>query len=135
VDRANDTPGALAAQIAAAALRTWKETHLRLSPVIGDQGFVLLYKRSVHLTSSSFPWLANEPGKDAVPVPPFNAPLEVHLRELAERLERVTPEQAAQASRAIFSTFTQLLNVLIGVGLTTHLLASVAPEDISGDTP
>ena len=107
--------GERADRVAEAAVRTWEEVAARLAPIIGEQGFSLLYKRSVHLTAANFPWL-----DDAHP-PLTDGP----FADLKLKLERETPARAEAASGELFATFTALLTSLIGEGLATRLLASV----------
>lgn len=99
-------------RVAEAAVRTWDEVAGRLAPIIGEQEFRVLYKRSLRVTASTFPWLAA-------------APADSPFADLGLRLEREAPARAEQASRALFDTFTGLLIALIGEALTTRLLASV----------
>lgn len=124
-----------AACSAAAASRLWNEAHLRLSPVIGDLGFDLLYRRSVHLTSHAFPCLAQAAGTAPAPVAAPDAARAPPFAELAGLLEREAPEQAAQANQALYTTFTRLLNVLIGENLATRLLASATYDDDPDEYP
>ena len=106
-------------RVAEAVVRTWDEVAGRLAPIIGEQGFRVLYKRSLHVNASTFPWLA------PAQTPPADSP----FADLRLRLERETPARAEEASRALFATFTGLLNTLIGEALTTRLLASVPRDD------
>ena len=97
------------ARIAATAVRTWREISVRLSPIIGEDGFSLLYKRSLHLCSPRFPWLAGVPADAA-------------FSDLEQALKSQTAVHSAEANAAIVSTFTGLLHTLIGEALTTRLL-------------
>lgn len=114
---------------AEAVVRTWDEVAVRLTPIIGDQGFRVLYKRSLHVTATSLPWFsqAQTPSDDS----PF--------ADLSLRLERMSPAQAEEAGRALFATFTRLLGALIGEALTAHLLASVprlgGPDEFPQEVP
>ena len=111
-------------RVAEAVVRTWVEVAVRLAPIVGEQGFRVLYKRSLHVTASTFPWLA----------PAQTPPADSSFADLRLRLERETPAHAEEASRALFATFTRLLNALIGEALTTRLLASV-PRHGGPDEP
>ena len=104
-----------ATRVAETAVQTWCEMATRLSPIIGEQGFRVLYQRTLHVTASTFPGLA--PARAPASDSPF--------AELKLSLERETPERAEEVSRALFATFTRLLNALIGERLTTRLLAPV----------
>jgi hypothetical protein len=121
VDRRTDCQGEEVSRAITATLHTWHQVRSQLSPVIGHQGFKVLYLRSVHLTCASFPWLA-EAGEEVDP-----------LHKLAKQMERETPEQAVQASRAVLATFIGLVSVLIGESLTAHLLAG--SDHISDASP
>ena len=46
------------ASIARSTVRTWRQVISRLTPVIGRRGVEVLFDRSLHLTSTVFPWLA-----------------------------------------------------------------------------
>ncbi len=108
-----------------AVVRTWGEVADRLAPIIGEEGFLMLYKRSLHLTASMFPWLG------PAQTPPADAP----FADLQLRLERETPARAEAASRALLATFTGLLNTLVGEALTTRLLAPVSGDGGPDEPP
>lgn len=110
--------------VAEAAVRTWDEVAERLAPVIGEQGFRVLYVRSLHLTAANIPWLA------PVHAQPGDSP----FADLKMKLGRETPARAQEASRALFATFTRLLVSLIGAALTTRFLASL-PRHSGPDKP
>jgi hypothetical protein len=123
VDPRTDCQGEEVSRAITATLHTWRQVRSQLSPVIGHQGFKVLYLRSVHLTCASFPWLA-EAGEEVDP-----------LDKLAKQMERETPEQAVQAGRAMLATFTGLVSVLIGESLTAHLLSGIGWDPISDTSP
>jgi hypothetical protein len=115
-----------AAEVAAMAVRAWRNLALRLTPIIGVRGFHVLYARSVHLTQSTFPWLASVPAQsDAT---------ESHLTGLRQSLEGEHSVLAADAQRALLLTFTGLLNSLIGEVLTARLLEAAAPDERSQES-
>lgn len=106
--------------VAEATLSIWRQVAAQLSPVIGARGVDVLFSRSLHLTSNTFPWLASVGDKadNTSPLASFMARLEA--REAAE---------AAEASYALLVTFTKLLATLIGDSLTKRLLRPVwAPQ-------
>lgn len=121
MNRRSQDEGTEATRIAAAAaaVRAWEEACTKLTPIIGERGFQLLYKRSLHLTAATFPWLA--PQEIAQQDPSF--------ADLRLRLEREAPARAEEASQALFATLTGLLNTLIGETLTTRLLAPMPRRD------
>lgn len=105
-----------AGAIADATLSIWADAALQLAPVIGAQGADVLFRRSLHITSKTFPWLAVA-GNGVV-----NAVLAANLQaRLAGREAAV----AIEASEALLVAFTELLASLIGSPLTEHLLAPI----------
>jgi hypothetical protein len=88
----------------------------QLAPVIGARGFEVLFGRAVHMTSTTFPWLSVDGNRSGSAS---------QLSSLAECLARRDSATAAEASYALFLTFTELLTTLIGESLTTRLLAPV----------
>jgi hypothetical protein len=99
-------------RIAAAAVSNWEVVESRLAPIIGADGFRVLYARSLHRARVQHPWLARDPVK--------GEPL---FATLHASLEAESPERAAQASRALTEDFNQLLDALIGKELAARLLA------------
>lgn len=104
-----------AGAIAKATSDTWTQMAAQLEPVIGTNGVEALFKRSLHLTSATFPWLASPDGER-------NASLTARV---AIRLDGCEADTAAQASHSLLVTFTELLGTLIGLSLTQRLLAPV----------
>lgn len=77
-----------------------------------------LLKRSLHLASASFPWLARaEIDEDA----------EGLLAVLRTRLESESPAVATEAFVCLLSTFVELLARLIGGMLTARALHEIWP--------
>ena len=113
-----------AASVPEATVSTWKRVEARLVPIIGQEGFRALYRRCLYLTSVAFPWLTT------MQITPLDSP----FAELKLKLERETPVHAAEASRALLTTFTRLLNDLIGAGLTQRILAPISSDGSSDDT-
>jgi len=99
-----------------ATAATWRLVAAQLAPVIGARGLEVLFDRALHLTSTTYRWLAvsKDGSGSADPLP-----------SLAECLLRQDPATAAEASYTLFLTFTDLLTTLIGESLTTRLLAPV----------
>ena len=111
MQRAGDAPDARA--IAKATSETWLLMSAQLTPVIGANGVDAVLKRSVHLTSVVFPWLAIPDAQldiDSLPV------------RISELLAGREPVAAAQGSTSLLITFTELLATLIGNSLTKRLL-------------
>jgi hypothetical protein len=114
VQRRGETANAHA--IATAAIETYRDVAACLSPVVGDRGVEVLFRRALHLTSSAFPWL-DLTGQDAEGAALFTV-LQAHLAARDSR-------SAADASLALLVTFTELLSTLIGPPLTHRLLAPI----------
>ena len=103
-----------AAQIADAMVATWHEIDAALTPIIGSKAVVALYKRSLHLTAKTHPWLAGtHEGAQAL-----------DLAALKPVVAQQSSAEAALGSRALLQTFNQLLGSLIGPSLTERLLRS-----------
>jgi hypothetical protein len=101
---------------AGATLGTWQQLASRLSPVIGQRGVEVLFGRAAHLTTVAYPWV-DAAAEHRVPVVPPAA--------FSARLEAREATAAAEASRAFLTTFTGLLEALIGKPLSDRLLAPV----------
>ncbi len=102
--------------IAEATLITWQRVTAQLSPVIGAQGTDALLGRSVHLTSSAYPWLA---------MAAWQTDKESLLAGIKTSLAGSEPDSAREASYALLTTFVELLTNLIGGSLTERLLSPV----------
>src|SRR5688572_7991193 len=108
--------GADAAQIADAIISAWQEIDAALSPILGHQGIAALYKRSLYLTASAYPWLASTfQGAHAA----------MDLPELKSVFELQDSGNAAAGGGALLQTFHELLASLVGPALTERLLRSV----------
>ena len=100
-------------------MHAWRNLAKRLTPIIGERGFHVLYVRSLHLTQRNFPSLPSAPLQ--------SDNTESSLAILKQSLERQHPTLAEDAHRALLLTFTGLLNSLIGEILAARLLE--APSD------
>ena len=114
MQRAGDAPDARA--IAKATFETWLLMSAQLTPVIGGNGVEAILKRSVHLTSVVFPWMA---------IPDAQLDLDSLPGRISVLLAGREPAAAAQASSSLLITFTELLATLIGNSLTKRLLDPV----------
>lgn len=93
-------------------MRRWSLVHSRLSPIIGDDGFRVLFARSLHRARAEHPWLAQiDGGGRGNAFPALRASLEAQTRE-----------RAASGNRALAAHFNALLNGLIGEVLAARLL-------------
>lgn len=102
-----------AGEVALLTFQLWKLLASEVIPIIGQDGFMMLYSRSLYMTHSAFPWIALSQG--ARPdEPPFMA--------LKTCLEGRSFAEADAASKSLFANFTDILVNLIGEPLTTGIL-------------
>jgi hypothetical protein len=99
--------------LAAATASIWPQLSARLVPVIGARGVDILFNRAVHLTSTSFPFMAIAGDRTRGTT---------HLDGLRARIGQQDASVAAAASCELLFTFTVLLASLIGDSLTDRLL-------------
>jgi len=114
-----------AGAVAEATLSVWHQVAGRLAPVIGTGGVDALFRRSLHLTSANFPWLAisDDAGNNAALLASFKA-----------RLASRETDTAVEAGHALLVIFTELLASLIGESLTERLLRPVwAPQPTASE--
>lgn len=116
--------GAVAARIADTTVSMWRDIDAVLSPIIGQRGVLALYKRSLYLARTHYPWLAAV-HESALQAGEFGA--------LQTALLQQTNSNAAAASGALLQTFFDLLTNLIGKSLTERLLQSVWDDTPSGN--
>lgn len=103
-----------AQEVAASAARAWQGLAERLTPIIGERGFLALYARSLHITQRDFPWMPlDQSGVDASALA---------LSSLEKSLQNQHPALAENAHRVLLTTFTALLDSLIGETLTARLV-------------
>jgi hypothetical protein len=98
-------------EVAPTAVRDWNLVRSRLAPIIGEDGFRILFARSLHRARAEHPWLAREA------VSPDNS-----FSSLTESLASQPPERAAVGVRALEARFDDLLHALIGKALAARLL-------------
>jgi hypothetical protein len=112
--------------VAANTFATWQQVASQLVPVIGARGVDALFRRSLHLTSKAFPWLAlaGNGGNSAS-----------LLVSLKTRLADLETASATEASHALLVTFIESLETLIGESLTQRLLGPVwaPPANVSAE--
>lgn len=118
-------PDADTARIAEAIVATLQDMNAALTPIIGQQGVVALYRRSLHLCAATHPRLAGT----------FSS-VQAALDLIA--LKSVLVEQnevdALFFGEVLLTTFYELLTTLIGPSLTARLLRGVWEPSLS-DTP
>jgi hypothetical protein len=118
-------PNADTARIAQAIVSTLQEMNAALTPIIGQQGVVALYRRSLHLCASTHPRLAGT--YDSV-----QAALD--LIALKSVLVEQSEVDALFFGEVLLTTFYELLTTLIGPSLTARLLRGMWEPSLS-DTP
>ncbi len=110
--------GALdAGAVAKATIQTLRQVNVILTPVIGEVGFNVLFKRSLHLTSRTFPWLT---------IAENHGDTGDLLATLGEHLAGRDTNEAVEASSTLLAGFTELLATLIGDSLVDTLLGSLS---------
>jgi hypothetical protein len=119
-----------AGAVANATIQTLRQVNVILTPVIGEVGVNVLFKRSLHLTSRTFPWLT---------IAEHHGDTGDLLASLSARLAGRDRNEAVEASSALLAGFTELLATLIGDSLVETLLgslsASLAPSSKQETTP
>ena len=102
---------------------TWQDIDAVLSPVIGQRGVAMLYKRSLYLIGPVHPWLAGmHEGVQAT----------IDLEALKSAFAQQSSANAAAAGGAFLHTFYELLTSLVGPSLTERLLRPVWAHFSSG---
>jgi hypothetical protein len=115
--------GADSGQVAESIAATCRAVDDALAPIIGQGGVAALFRRSLHLTGQTHPWLAG--AEEGVP----NA---MDVVTLTSRLARQTSAEAAAAGALLLRTFYDLLTTLVGPSLTERLLRPVWVNFLSG---
>lgn len=106
--------------IADVSIYLWEKLAHELISIIGEGGFQSLFKRSLHLTSATFPWMAIDP------------PLLQNGSRFAGLkicLEGQNSAEAGEASTALLITFIDILALLIGELLTSSILRLAWGDD------
>ena len=110
--RSKDKPeGRDAAAVAQFAIARWTSIRARLAPIIGEDGYRILFARSLHLARAKYPWLSRDPLAGDAPFAGLQA-------SLASR----TSEQANAGGGELMNRFTELLSALIGEELAGRLI-------------
>ena len=117
--------GADAPRIAEAAVSILHAINAALSPIVSQRGVAALYRRSLYLTRSDFPWLTSV--YDGALAPGEFEPLHAVLAQQT-RLE------AMVATDALLRTFHELLTSLIGGSLTERLLKTALDTSPANDS-
>lgn len=102
------------------SIRLWEKMAGELVSIIGEAGFHSLYKRSLHLTAATFPWLE----------PCFSSSsYRSSIEELNKCLAAQDSTNAGEANTALLITFIDILALLIGELLTSSILRSAWGDD------
>ena len=114
----HQSEGALdAGAVANATIQRLRQVDVIMTPVIGEVGVNVLFKRSLHLTSRTFPWLT---------IAENHGDTGDFLASLGARLAGRDTNEAVEASAALLAGFTELLANLIGDSLVETLLGSLS---------
>ncbi len=114
------SPSADAAEVADAAIAIWHDFATTLQSIIGRQGVIALFNRSIALTARTYPWLSSSRVADDH---------SVDIDGLQGVIALQSSEAAIAGSGKLLQTFYDLLESLIGAGLCEQLLDS-AREDL-----
>jgi hypothetical protein len=93
----------------------WHAAESTLTPIIGREAFVALYRRSLHLASADYPWLTAAEVEAGTPAALFAC--------LGKALSGQPLAVAVVANDAVFACFVEQLTHLLGKALTERLLA------------
>ncbi|MBC8999882.1 hypothetical protein IAI51_25475 [Pseudomonas sp. N40(2020)] len=115
-------PNADAASIAQAIVSILQAMDAALTPIIGQQGVVALYRRSLHLCASRHPRLAHISDR---------AQTAQDLNALNSELVTESEADALFFGEVLLITFYELLTTLIGPSLTARLLRDVWKPSLS----
>jgi len=116
--------GADSGELAETIAATCRGIDDALAPIIGRRGVAALYKRSVHLSSRTYSWLAAGTEEGVA--------TSMDVASLTSLLARQTSADAAAAGTLLLQTFHTLLTTLVGPSLTERLLRSVWAPFLSG---
>ena len=107
--------------VAGASIILWEQMAIQIISIVGEDGFNSLYARSIFLTQSEFPLLAAG----------SLAQSDHRFAGLKASLEGIAPPQASEANTLLLITFIEILSLLIGVQLTSHILQLAWGIDLS----
>jgi len=118
-------PNADIEKVAHAIISTLQDMGAALTGIIGQQGVAALYRRSLHLSTSTHPRLAST--YDSVQG-------SMDLTALSSVLAEQSEADALFFGEVLLTTYYELLTTLIGPSLTVRLLSGVWEPSLS-DTP
>ena len=111
---------------AEAAINLWEQMAAQIISILGKDGFISLYARSIFLSQARFPWLAASP---------MTPQIDQRFAVLKAGLEGQAPAQVSEANSLLLITFTDILASLIGEQLTVHILRLAWGADTSNNRP
>ncbi|MBA3696760.1 MAG: hypothetical protein H0W85_08410 [Methylotenera sp.] len=91
----------------------WTKLADQLIPIIGNDGFAMLYARSLFLARTKFEWL---------PAPQVLDPAASRFDALSDCLRKQSITKSSKGSEALLCSFIDILTLLIGEPLTTSIL-------------
>jgi hypothetical protein len=100
---------------------SWEQMATEIISIVGEGGFASLYTRSLLLSKASFPWL--ESGINTAQNPAY-------FHALKETYAVQQPGQVKAANRLLLTTFTGILQSLIGEQLTLSILRSAWKSNV-----
>ncbi|MBC7502348.1 MAG: hypothetical protein H7315_17895 [Herminiimonas sp.] len=103
-------------------MQLWDSIATVLIPIIGQQGFAVVYARSAHRVQATYPWLAMDQALSRNDLPHAALKASLEARSLTE---------AHDASTALLVAFSDLLSLLIGEPLTSRFLLVACGGDCS----
>jgi hypothetical protein len=120
---ATESGSSTSTEVAIRATQACEQLVRHLSRLLGGTGSRTLLKRSVHLASASFPWLARAEIPDGAE----------GGATLRTRMESESPGEATEAFVCLLTTFFELLARLIGEVLAARVLHEVWPAMFPSD--
>ena len=115
-----------AQKLALAAVVSWEQLTSRLIPLLGPDSVYLIYRRSLDLNKSVFPWLPMESE-----IHPFRA----RFADLRQCLEQQPVDDSLRANFCLLYTFVEVLAALIGERLATDMLRAAFAKAVAPDPP
>lgn len=103
----------------------WRKIDAALSPIIGKNGVAALFRRTLDIGRTNYPWLRTAMG-GAMP--------DDWIAALATALSKQPLKEATAANDEILQAFGNLLGKLIGESLAARLLQSIWHKSSSTKT-
>lgn len=96
-------------------IELWEQLAFEIISIIGEEGFISLYKRSEFLAHQNFAWLSTQSQTDQI---------NQWLLKLQACFESQPSPEAYNANLMLLNIFTDILALLIGEQLTLRILNS-----------